>query len=340
MKNSFLLKLLLIGFTFFSINSCNTDDLSQITNIIVSPIEKGVLLVGSTVELQVTGNNGTDITDESTFKVNGVEIEGNTFITNSEPETYLIQTSYKEFKNEVSITTAKGFVRNVLIEDYTGTWCVNCPRVTYAIEQAKIQSDKVVSVGIHNDAEMIMDQVSVLINEFGITSYPTARLNRVNNWNDDVNNIEGALNFTGYGADLGLAINSSISDSNIEATIKIGFENTLTKPLKLVIYLIENGLLYNQRNSTDYYGGVHFLIDFEHNDVLRAIYTDHMGELIPNSETIADNVYEFTINQPIPTIVANYDNIYLVAFVTDAITNKVINVREIKVGENQEFQKP
>jgi len=340
MKKIFLLKIVLISFTLILTNSCNIDDLSQITQISVSPTEKGVLLVGSTVELQVRGNNSTDITEESTFKVNGVEIEGNTFITENEPKTYHILASYKDFENIISITTAKGFVRNVLIEDYTGTWCVNCPRVTYAIEQAKSQSDKVVSVGIHNDAEMIMDQVSVLINEFGINSYPTARLNRVNDWVDDVNNIEGALELTGYGSDLGLAINSTISGSNIEATIKIGFENTITKPIKLVIYLTENGLLFNQSNSTPYYGGLHLLVDFEHNDVLRAIYTDHLGEVIPNSETITNNVYEFALNQPIAPIVANYDNIHLVAFVTDAITNEVLNVREVKVGENQEFQKP
>ena len=339
MKKYLLLKLLLVSLTLVLTNSCNIDDLSQITQISVTPTEKGVLLVGSAVELQVTGNNSTDITAETTFKVDGVAIEGNTFITENEPKTYHILATYKDFKDEISITTAKGFVKNLLIEDYTGTWCVNCPRVTYAIEQAKNQSDKVVSVGIHNDAEMMMDKVSVLINEFGISGYPTARLNRVNNWVDDVNNIEGALNLTGYGADLGLAINSNISGSNIEATIKIGFENTLSKSLKLVIYLTEDGLIYNQSNSTDYYGGEHTLIDFEHNDVLRAIFTDHLGEPIPSSETIADTVFEFSINEEIPAIVANNDHLHLVAFVTDATTNEVINVREVKVGENQEFQK-
>ena len=334
------MKILLFSFTLILTNSCNIDDLSQITQISVSPTEKGILLVGSPVELQATGNNSTDITAETIFRIDGVEIDGNTFITENEPKTYQILASYKDFEDEISITTAKGFVRNVLIEDYTGTWCVNCPRISYAIEQAKSQSNKVVAVGIHMFDQMQIDGADELTSEFNpLGQYPTAKLNRVNNWVDDVNNIEGALNLTGYGADLGLAINSNISDSNIEATIKIGFENTLTKSLKLVIYLTENGLLYNQMNNTEYYGGGHTLVDFEHNDVLRAVYTDKLGELIPSSETIADAIYEFVLNQPIPAIVANNDNIHLVAFVTDATTNEVINVREVKIGENQEFQK-
>jgi hypothetical protein len=42
------------------------------------------------------------------------------------------------------------FQKQVLIEDYTGTWCGNCARVAYAIERTKEASDRVVSVAIHH----------------------------------------------------------------------------------------------------------------------------------------------------------------------------------------------
>ena len=42
------------------------------------------------------------------------------------------------------------FKKRVLIEDYTGTWCGNCTRVAHAIDEVKAQSDKVVTVAIHN----------------------------------------------------------------------------------------------------------------------------------------------------------------------------------------------
>ncbi|MGK4569344.1 hypothetical protein [Flavobacterium sp. 3HN19-14] len=42
------------------------------------------------------------------------------------------------------------FQKRVLIEDYTGTWCGNCTRVAYGIDQAKAISDRVVSVAIHS----------------------------------------------------------------------------------------------------------------------------------------------------------------------------------------------
>ena len=42
------------------------------------------------------------------------------------------------------------FKKRVLIEDYTGTWCGNCTRVAYAIDQVNAESDKAVTVAIHN----------------------------------------------------------------------------------------------------------------------------------------------------------------------------------------------
>ena len=40
------------------------------------------------------------------------------------------------------------FKKRVLIEDYTGTWCGNCTRVSHAIEEVKLLTDKAVTVAI------------------------------------------------------------------------------------------------------------------------------------------------------------------------------------------------
>lgn len=339
MKTRHFIYLFTLGLFFLGLTSCNDEDIALITGISVSPVEKGVLLVGSSVEFNVRGNNSTDITDESVIYVDGVELTDNTFTTEGEPRTYSVNVSYKEFRDNIIIETAKGFAKNVLIEDYTGTWCVNCPRLNWAIELAKNAApEKVISVGIHNFDEMQIDDVNVLIDEFSIITYPTGIINRYYSWDNPDQNIDTATDFTGYGVPLGLAMVSNIEGNNINASIKISFENTVNTPLKLVVYLTENGLIYDQKNNTPYYGGASTLVDFEHNDVLQAIVTDHLGESIPAGETVTDNIYEVQKQITIPEYIQDNEKLHLVAFVTNATTNEVINVREAQVGEEQEFQ--
>lgn len=339
MKMRHFIYLFTLGLFIIGLTSCNDEDISLITGISISPIEKGVLLVGSTVEFQVEGNNSTDITDESVIMVDGVELTDNTFLTESEPRSYNVYVSYEEFTDNIVIETGKGFAKNVLIEDYTGTWCVNCPRLSWAIELAKEAApEKVISVGIHNFDEMQMDGVDVLTDEFEVVTYPTGIINRFYTWENPDQNIDTATDFTGYGVPLGLAMVSNIEGSTINATFNISFENTVDTPINLVVYLTENGLIYDQKNNTPYYGGANTLVDFEHNDVLRAIVTPHLGEPIPAGEAVTDNIYIVQKQITLPVSVEDSEKLHLVAFVTNATTNEVINVREAQVGEEQEFQ--
>lgn len=339
MKTRQLFNFFILGLLFFGFSACNNEDISEIT-IIKLTASDVQLLIDEVFNFEVKGNNSEVITDEAIIKADGVPIGDTTFSSPIAGE-FEVQAFYEDFEsNIVTINTVFpiGFIQNVLVEDYTGTWCVNCPRVSYAIEQAKMQSDKVVSVGIHYFDEMEMDGVNVLTDEFGIVNYPTGRINRINDWDNPDNNIEAVTDLTGYGASLGLSIDSSIQTTSVNATMEVGFEEDITTPLKIVVYLTENGLIYDQSNSTDYYNGENPIIDFEHNDVLRAIYTHHLGDVIPAGETTADNVYTVSFQETIPPSVANNNELHLVAFITNANTNEVLNVREAKVGVEQDLQ--
>ena len=73
------------------------------------------------------------------------------------------------------------FKKRVLIEDYTGTWCGNCTRVSYAIEQVKAQNDKVVTVAIHNGHDPFhfagIAPLKNLILPNSLLALPVSRLN-------------------------------------------------------------------------------------------------------------------------------------------------------------------
>lgn len=231
------------------------------------------------------------------------------------------------------------FQKQVLIEDYTGTWCGNCARVAYAIEKAKEESDRVVSVAIHHGNDPYdFDDIGPLKNLISPNSelaLPQSRLNRITTWTfPEVNNVQQALNLTSNNCGLGLALNSTVADGNINLDVKVKFAQNYSN-LKLVVYVLEDKLIYRQVNYSNFYGAINPIPNFEHNHVLRASLTNLLGDSLTN--TIYNQTVTTNFSVPIPANVSNAENINFVAFVIEE-NNNVINVRAAKKNENQEFQ--
>jgi hypothetical protein len=231
------------------------------------------------------------------------------------------------------------FKKHVLIEDYTGTWCGNCARVAYAIEQAKEESDKVVSVAIHHGNDPFnfvgIAPLKNLISPDNDLQLPQSRLNRITTWTfPEVNNIQQALNLTSNNCGLGLALSSQVSTGNINLDVKVKFAQNYTD-LRLVVYVLEDKLMYRQTNYSNFYGGVNPIPNFEHNHVLRASLTNLLGDAMENTNFFQTTTKNFSI--PMPANVSNSENISFVAFVVDK-NNNVINVREAKKNESQTFE--
>ena len=106
--------------------------------------------------------------------------------------------------------------------------------------------------------------------------------------------------------------------------------------LKLIVYVLEDGLLYNQVNATSFFGGQNPIINFEHNHVLRACLTNLVvGDAITGTNDGALVTRNFTMN--VPANISNVANMYFVAFVLDA-SGKAINVRGAAPNVSQTFQ--
>jgi thiol-disulfide isomerase/thioredoxin len=234
------------------------------------------------------------------------------------------------------------FKKRVLIEDYTGTWCGNCTRVAHAIDLVLEQTDKVVPVGIHlgNDPYDFTPSIGPLKNlispNFDL-ELPVSRLNRLNTWTfPETINTQEAIDLTGNNSGLGLAMSSQIGNASINLDVKINFAQDDYSNLKLVVYLVEDNLIYNQANYTTYYGNVHPVVGYVHNHVLRKSITDILGN--PITENIAVNhVITKNFTFVIPSNIANESNIGFVAFIVGS-DNKVINVRASHANETQTFE--
>lgn len=308
-------------------------------------------LIGDNITFRLMNIDGDDLTDEATFYVDDVAIEGHTF-SSSLIGSHKVRAVFKDIpSNEIQVAFHDGsevlFAKNVLIEDYTGTWCGYCPRVAYGIELVKQQTTNVVAVGIHrassNPADAFYDPYNYDTEELeamiAIPGYPKGLLNRKTLWRfPEPNKVDQVLALTqGENPRVGLAIQSTRNGNNLSIDVKVKTSRNLTNA-KLVVYVLENGLIYDQHNYTSYYGGVDLLLDFEHNHVLRAALTPLLGETIPDADVRQGRTYTRSFNIPMPANLTNPAKTEIVAFVTDATTNAALNVRAAETGEQQTFQ--
>jgi Outer membrane protein Omp28 len=233
------------------------------------------------------------------------------------------------------------FKKNVLIEDYTGTWCGNCIRVSYGIEKVFEKTDKAIVIAIHNGNDPYnfigIQPLKDLISPNNPLELPQARLNRTITWTSPDTNYQQVKNLTSNNCALGLAMNSTVAEGMINLDVKVKFIQNYSN-LKLVVYVLENKLIYNQENYSTYYGNIpphHTTLNFEHNHVLRAPLTNLLGN--PITQSSFDQTITANYSVAIPSNIANVNNMSFVAFVVDA-NNNVINARSSDANENQTFE--
>lgn len=350
MKKNLLL--LFLSGLFFA--GCGTDyEILNSYESIILTADSSVKKFGETITFSVKNSQGDDLTEDAVFYVDGVEIDGNTY-TSAEVGIHVVTATYFDVESaplQISFHdgTIINFKKKVLIEDYTGTWCGYCPRVAYAIEMVHDLTEDVVPVAIHrpsgNPASLVYDPYNFSEAEpleeslGGSGGYPKGYLNRNMRWTSlEPDHVDEAIALTqGENPRLGLAMTAAVAEGNITLDVNVMFGKDFSNELKLVVYVLENGLIYEQHNYTSYYEGVDLLPEFEHNHTLRATLTPILGDAISNTETTFENVYTRTFNVPVPANIANAANIEFVAFIIDE-NGRAVNVRAAHAGDDQEFE--
>lgn len=305
-------------------------------------------IINQTTSLQLIKNNGDDVTANATFYVNGVALTSNTF-TKNQVGVYLIEAKYNGVKaeNTVEVTYHDGsliaFKSNVMVEDYTGVWCGNCPRIVEALSLASQQlganSNQLIKVAIHrsssNPTDASYDPFNFDSSAFEPNGgYPKAFINRKTRWTPlEYNNLGMVVTQTQINKRLGLKLKSETLTNSIKLTVDGLFSNNFNQ-LSLIVYQLENGFIYDQVNYTQFFNGDDIIRNFVHDHVLRNILTNINGDRIANSSTGNEFTREFTI--PLSSII-NIQNAEFVAFIIDN-TGNVLNARSIKVNQEQNYQ--
>ncbi len=314
-----------------------------LTSVIISTSSNAVF-IGAQVTFSATAvySNGTtqDKTSESEFFIDDVLISGNEYTSSQEGAVVAKAVFDSMSSSDISIAVVdpsnlpSSFSKKAVVEDFTGTWCGYCPRVSYAASLVEEQTDKVFVVGVHNGDQMANSFGGALENEYSITGFPTAYIDRANTWTyPEPSNVDQALNAAVGTVDVGLAIESSLTGSILDFKVYQGFLQNMTG-VKLVVFVLEDGILANQSNYTSYYGGASTVTDFEHNGVLRYSATDVMGD--PTTSTLGIHEKTFSVD------LSSYDvlvpeNTGILAMLVTQTGRVLLNAQFVAANENKPF---
>ncbi|MEO5945071.1 MAG: Omp28-related outer membrane protein [Ferruginibacter sp.] len=334
------------AFLFNSCTKTESDFTLAVPESITIKADATEVIAGNSITFTVTSslNNNAIVTGQSSLYVNGTLIAGNTYTFTSEGN-YLVNASKGTLNSNIisikvtpATSSATRFVNRVLVEEFSGTWCGNCPAILYGVDLLKQQTDKsiVVSVHLFNDDPYITSQGNTLAANLGVTGVPAGKINRTVNWDglqyQHVNQVTDQIKAS---ETLGLGISSTLSGSNLNASITVSYAQTLSGDAKLTLYLVEDKLIYTQRNySSTLYAGQASIPNFEYNGVIRAIVSTLAGDAVANTGTAVQKNYSVSL----PNNITDIGNLRLVAFITNS-TGIVINAQEAKVGTIKSLEK-
>lgn len=259
------------------------------------------------------------------------------------PEINLTETEYITYIESPEAPSEK----IILLEDFTGAACPNCPDGHIAIADViDANPGKVIAIAEYNyfgdplylDQIFVTDEAYALDDYLGpVTGWPAIFIDR-KDFSSDGYIAELPENVAPYSATqlslnspVNIYIENTFDDASrlltVEVTIKYTEATTTTNNLS--ISLTESGIIAAQID--DNVGGE--VPDYVHNHMLRKMLTYYAGDGLPE-ENIAGRVYEFTYSYTLPDG-WNADNMQVVAFVHNYETNnkEVLQVAEKDVIE-------
>jgi hypothetical protein len=250
-------------------------------------------------------------------------------------------------------------IQRILVEEFTGHTCGNCPEAAYILDSLKTNNYKsqMILVSIHagffaepatSGTKYITDYRTAsgdtYFNDFNVLGTPKAMINRnktiINNGNyaftssSQWNTILAALKDSTPSAQILMSFLLDESSRNLSASIKIPILKNLNGSYALVLYLIEDDIInwqkiYPNKPVPGYTtGDIEF---YKHKHMLRANINGTWGETIITSnaaigDTLTKNYASFNINSN-----WNIDNCSIVAYLYDTNTKEIIQVREKKI---------
>lgn len=207
-----------------------------------------------------------------------------------------LYSSCDEVENEQDRFISLGEVdvkRNVLLEDYTGQFCTNCPEAHEIADALKTQyGDALVVVSIHatsafgiseSNGGLMTDDGNVYLSQWddvNNVSLPMGVINRTSGLckaSDWAANVRTALEQETQ-VELTLSVDTTVTGDSIRTTVNI--DHSLTADVKLQLWVIEDSIIARQSTTT----GTNR--QYVHNRVYRGAINGVGGEVMSLQENI------------------------------------------------------
>lgn len=240
--------------------------------------------------------------------------------------------------------------RRVLLEDFNGFRCTNCPTATdIALGLGALHGEELVLVGIHVlqsfagtvppdfTTEFRTDAGNIYAQDFGISFLPVGPVSR-KPYNSflllDATDWAGAVDaIIGEPADMDVQLACFNFDENtneVSVTARVIALNDVTGDHNLVIYLTEDHVIDWQLDVrvTDPPSGA--VSDYDHRHVLRGNLNGAYGDPAVTGTLAAGDTVSRSFSYTLPSNVIEPNNCALVAYVARTDTKEIMQVVERK----------
>jgi len=249
------------------------------------------------------------------------------------------------FETETQVvedTTTNEIQRVVLLEEFTGVRCANCPAGAELAQQLADESgNRVIIISIHSSGAFALpyadeidfrtqqgDKIEAFLGK--ASGYPSASINR-KIFDDELTAIVTSPSWSNYiNSELAetpavdIKLNATLENGNIEASCNLNFLKDISTDVKISVVVVEDDIISPQNvNSTK-------IDDYVHQHVFRTMLTPFDGELIAVGASSGDNFdKKFQLSQ-IPTDWVT-GKLSIVAFVHGNSTDGVYQVTKAKL---------
>ncbi|MBN2662880.1 MAG: Omp28 family outer membrane lipoprotein [Bacteroidales bacterium] len=230
--------------------------------------------------------------------------------------------------------------KKVLIIDFTGIRCTNCPGAHEVLHQLEnIYPDKIIPIAIHGTllayptGEYITDlrtiQGNEIIDEFGINAIPIGLVDYFDKtylsseatWSDEVTtNLQEAPLF---GIEIENTFNNT--DNSLEVLVDLTSLSNFEQSLSLIVYLVEDSII--TRQATNVSPG--YIEEYEQMNVFRTAVSNLWGDTVFSEGSSENQTDTKTFNITLDNT-WNANNCKIVAFICDN-SNKVLNANSAKI---------
>ncbi|MFA6922799.1 MAG: Omp28 family outer membrane lipoprotein [Bacteroidales bacterium] len=260
-----------------------------------------------------------------------------------------IEPPYKKKNTEQNNDTLKQ--RKILLEDFTGHKCVNCPGAANTIMELKQQfGERLVVISLHAgyfaepdaSGNYIYDFRTTtgtdIYNFFGVSAFgvPSGMINRKGyntdyifsyaDWGTKINEI---INIS-PDAHIEITNNYSNTNRNLNVNVKTEFLKSFTGTYKLCVYLTEDSIIKYQKNNSPALGIVPDIADYVHQHVLRCAVNSTWGDTLISGNTPTG----FTIFKNYSIVLNNEwkeKNCTVVVFVYNTFNYEIVQAEEEKI---------